>query len=102
MCAHMFATFEETPDPAKFKMKYWGAASYLQTGSKHDLKGRKHKSPKFIQELKQSAEILIGSRACIYGCSKLHYSLKEPEALKKPDNQGSIGSFVVNLSLCFF
>lgn len=34
MCAHMFATFEETADPAKFKMKYWGAASYLQTGSK--------------------------------------------------------------------
>lgn len=33
MCAHMFATFEETADPAKFKMKYWGAASYLQTGN---------------------------------------------------------------------
>ncbi|KAM6951270.1 retinol-binding protein 4 [Aplochiton taeniatus] len=31
-CANMFATFEETPDPAKFKMRYWGAASYLQTG----------------------------------------------------------------------
>lgn len=34
MCADMFATFEETADPAKFKMKYWGAAAYLQTGSK--------------------------------------------------------------------
>ncbi|KAF6735372.1 Retinol-binding protein 4-A [Oryzias melastigma] len=33
MCAHMFATFEDTPDPAKFRMKYWGAASYLQTGN---------------------------------------------------------------------
>jgi len=31
-CANMFATFEDTPDPAKFKMRYWGAASYLQTG----------------------------------------------------------------------
>lgn len=29
----MFATFEDTPDPAKFRMKYWGVASYLQTGS---------------------------------------------------------------------
>jgi len=34
MCADMLATFEVTPDPAKFRMKYWGAASYLQTGSK--------------------------------------------------------------------
>ncbi|KAM9424043.1 retinol-binding protein 4 [Pholidichthys leucotaenia] len=33
MCAHMFATFEDTADPAKFKMNYWGAASYLQTGN---------------------------------------------------------------------
>ncbi|XP_018554264.1 retinol-binding protein 4 [Lates calcarifer] len=33
MCADMLATFEETPDPAKFRMKYWGAASYLQTGN---------------------------------------------------------------------
>lgn len=33
MCAHMFATFEDTPDPAKLRMQYWGAASYLQTGS---------------------------------------------------------------------
>merc|ERR1712071_81556 len=32
MCANMFATFEDSPDPAKFKMRYWGAASYLQTG----------------------------------------------------------------------
>ncbi|XP_008275806.1 retinol-binding protein 4 [Stegastes partitus] len=33
MCAHMLATFEDTTDPAKFKMKYWGAAAYLQTGN---------------------------------------------------------------------
>ncbi|CDQ61604.1 retinol-binding protein 4 precursor [Oncorhynchus mykiss] len=33
MCANMFGTFEDTPDPAKFKMRYWGAASYLQTGN---------------------------------------------------------------------
>lgn len=32
MCAQMFGTFETTPDPAKFKMRYWGIASYLQTG----------------------------------------------------------------------
>lgn len=32
MCAHMFGTFEVTSDPAKFKMRYWGVASYLQTG----------------------------------------------------------------------
>ncbi|XP_076007956.1 retinol-binding protein 4 [Genypterus blacodes] len=32
VCANMFGTFETTPDPAKFKLKYWGAASYLQTG----------------------------------------------------------------------
>uniref|UniRef100_A0A3Q2QG01 Uncharacterized protein n=1 Tax=Fundulus heteroclitus TaxID=8078 RepID=A0A3Q2QG01_FUNHE len=32
-CAHMFATFEGSPGPAKFRMKYWGAASYLQTGN---------------------------------------------------------------------
>uniref|UniRef100_A0A668A793 Plasma retinol-binding protein II n=1 Tax=Myripristis murdjan TaxID=586833 RepID=A0A668A793_9TELE len=32
LCAHMFATFEDTYDPAKFKMKYWGAAANLQTG----------------------------------------------------------------------
>lgn len=28
----MFGTFEDTSDPAKFKMRYWGAAAYLQTG----------------------------------------------------------------------
>lgn len=32
MCAHMYGTFEDTTDPAKFKMRYWGIASYLQTG----------------------------------------------------------------------
>ncbi|XP_062858694.1 retinol-binding protein 4 [Trichomycterus rosablanca] len=32
MCAHMFASFDETADPAKSKLKYWGAASYLQSG----------------------------------------------------------------------
>ncbi|KAL4640059.1 retinol-binding protein 4 [Arapaima gigas] len=32
VCANMFATFEETDNPAKLKMKYWGAASYLETG----------------------------------------------------------------------
>ncbi len=34
MCANMFGTFEDTEDPARFKMKYWGAAAYLQTGCK--------------------------------------------------------------------
>ena len=33
MCADMMATFEATPDPAKFRMRYWGAASYLKTVS---------------------------------------------------------------------
>ncbi|XP_020498398.1 retinol-binding protein 4 [Labrus bergylta] len=33
LCADMYATFEDTVDPAKFKMKYWGATSYLQTGN---------------------------------------------------------------------
>ncbi|KAG8008707.1 Retinol-binding protein 4-A, partial [Nibea albiflora] len=33
MCAQMFATFEDTLDPAKFRMKYWGAATYLQSGN---------------------------------------------------------------------
>ncbi|XP_054624993.1 retinol-binding protein 4 [Dunckerocampus dactyliophorus] len=33
MCADMLATFEETSDPAKFRMRYWGVASYLQTGN---------------------------------------------------------------------
>ncbi|KPP74756.1 retinol-binding protein 4-B-like [Scleropages formosus] len=32
LCANMFATFEETDNPAKLKMKYWGAASYLENG----------------------------------------------------------------------
>ncbi|KAM3859964.1 retinol-binding protein 4 [Diretmus argenteus] len=32
VCANMFATFEDTTDPAKFRMKYWGAASSLQSG----------------------------------------------------------------------
>ncbi|XP_061088869.1 retinol-binding protein 4 [Conger conger] len=32
LCAKMHATFEDTADPAKFKMKYWGAAAHLQTG----------------------------------------------------------------------
>ncbi|KAG7492776.1 hypothetical protein MATL_G00017900 [Megalops atlanticus] len=32
LCANMFATFEDSDNPAKFKMRYWGAASYLQTG----------------------------------------------------------------------
>ncbi|XP_077407228.1 retinol-binding protein 4 [Vanacampus margaritifer] len=34
MCADMLATFHETGEPAKFKMRYWGVAAYLQTG--HD------------------------------------------------------------------
>ncbi|TKS89608.1 Retinol-binding protein 4-A [Collichthys lucidus] len=33
MCAQMLATFEETLDPAKFRMKYWGVANYLQSGN---------------------------------------------------------------------
>ncbi|XP_060884228.1 retinol-binding protein 4 [Labrus mixtus] len=33
LCADMYATFQDTADPAKFKMKYWGATSYLQTGN---------------------------------------------------------------------
>jgi len=32
MCAHMQATFRDTADPAKFGMKYWGVAAYLQKG----------------------------------------------------------------------
>ncbi|KAK3560183.1 hypothetical protein QTP86_034792 [Hemibagrus guttatus] len=31
-CANMFASFDETSDPAKFYLKYWGAAAYLQSG----------------------------------------------------------------------
>uniref|UniRef100_A0A0E9U664 Lipocalin/cytosolic fatty-acid binding domain-containing protein n=1 Tax=Anguilla anguilla TaxID=7936 RepID=A0A0E9U664_ANGAN len=33
LCANMFATFEDRTDPAKVKMKYWGAATYLQSGN---------------------------------------------------------------------
>uniref|UniRef100_H9GC82 Retinol binding protein 4 n=2 Tax=Anolis carolinensis TaxID=28377 RepID=H9GC82_ANOCA len=33
VCADMVGTFTETEDPAKFKMKYWGMASYLQKGN---------------------------------------------------------------------
>ncbi|KAM8876460.1 retinol-binding protein 4 [Synchiropus picturatus] len=33
MCANMFATFQETADPAKFRMRYWGVAEYLQKGN---------------------------------------------------------------------
>ncbi|XP_061562136.1 retinol-binding protein 4 [Phycodurus eques] len=33
MCADMLATFEETPEPAKFRMKYRGVAAYLQSGN---------------------------------------------------------------------
>lgn len=33
MCAQMYATFENTDNPAKFTMRYWGEAPYLQTGS---------------------------------------------------------------------
>ncbi|XP_065098792.1 retinol-binding protein 4 [Paramisgurnus dabryanus] len=32
LCANMFGTFENTEHPAKFKLRYWGAASYLQSG----------------------------------------------------------------------
>ncbi|KAK2098688.1 DNA-binding proteins Bright/BRCAA1/RBP1 and proteins containing BRIGHT domain [Saguinus oedipus] len=33
VCADMVGTFTDTEDPAKFKMKYWGVASFLQKGS---------------------------------------------------------------------
>lgn len=33
VCADMVGTFTDTEDPAKFKMKYWGVASFLQRGS---------------------------------------------------------------------
>lgn len=33
VCADMVGTFTDTQDPAKFKMKYWGVASFLQKGS---------------------------------------------------------------------
>ncbi|KAM9197491.1 retinol-binding protein 4 isoform 2-T2 [Dugong dugon] len=32
-CATMVGTFTDTEDPAKFKMKYWGIASFLQKGN---------------------------------------------------------------------
>ncbi|XP_017559956.1 retinol-binding protein 4 [Pygocentrus nattereri] len=31
-CANMFGSLEDTSDPAKFKLRYWGAAAYLQSG----------------------------------------------------------------------
>ncbi|XP_026877681.2 retinol-binding protein 4 [Electrophorus electricus] len=31
-CAQMFSTLEKSSDPAKFKLRYWGATAYLQTG----------------------------------------------------------------------
>lgn len=33
-CANMFGSLEDTENPAKFKLRYWGAAAYLQTGCK--------------------------------------------------------------------
>uniref|UniRef100_K7FA38 Retinol-binding protein 4-like n=1 Tax=Pelodiscus sinensis TaxID=13735 RepID=K7FA38_PELSI len=33
VCADMVGSFTDTEDPAKFKMKYWGVASYLQKGN---------------------------------------------------------------------
>ncbi|XP_074089445.1 retinol-binding protein 4 [Macrotis lagotis] len=33
VCADMVGTFTDTEDPAKFKMKYWGMASFLQRGN---------------------------------------------------------------------
>lgn len=35
----MVGTFTDTEDPAKFKMKYWGVASFLQKGSKESASG---------------------------------------------------------------
>jgi len=35
LCARMFASFEDTDNPAKFRMKYWGAAANLQSGDDH-------------------------------------------------------------------
>uniref|UniRef100_A0A8C8RZG2 Retinol binding protein 4 n=1 Tax=Pelusios castaneus TaxID=367368 RepID=A0A8C8RZG2_9SAUR len=32
VCADMIGSFTDTEDPAKFKMKYWGVASFLQRG----------------------------------------------------------------------
>ncbi|XP_062927776.1 retinol-binding protein 4 isoform X1 [Mobula hypostoma] len=33
VCAEMMGTFNNTANPAKFKLKYWGAAEYLQKGN---------------------------------------------------------------------
>ncbi|TRZ25452.1 hypothetical protein HGM15179_001511 [Zosterops borbonicus] len=33
VCADMIGSFTDTEDPAKFKMKYWGVASFLQKGN---------------------------------------------------------------------
>uniref|UniRef100_A0A8C8ZD56 Retinol-binding protein n=1 Tax=Prolemur simus TaxID=1328070 RepID=A0A8C8ZD56_PROSS len=33
VCADMVGTFTDTEDSAKFKMKYWGVASFLQKGN---------------------------------------------------------------------
>ncbi|XP_019358165.1 PREDICTED: retinol-binding protein 4 [Gavialis gangeticus] len=33
VCADMIGSFTDTEDPAKFKMKYWGVAAYLQRGN---------------------------------------------------------------------
>ncbi|XP_006113250.3 retinol-binding protein 4 isoform X1 [Pelodiscus sinensis] len=33
VCADMVGSFTDTEDPAKFKMKYWGVASFLQKGN---------------------------------------------------------------------
>lgn len=35
VCADMVGTFTDTEHPAKFKMKYWGVASFLQRGSEY-------------------------------------------------------------------
>lgn len=48
VCADMVGTFTDTEDPAKFKMKYWGVASFLQRGSEYSaqwdcLGGEAHK-----------------------------------------------------------
>uniref|UniRef100_UPI00398EFFA5 retinol-binding protein 4 isoform X2 n=1 Tax=Pristiophorus japonicus TaxID=55135 RepID=UPI00398EFFA5 len=32
VCAEMMGTFNNTEDPAKFRLKYWGAAEHLQKG----------------------------------------------------------------------
>lgn len=45
MCADMIGTFTETENPAKFKMKYWGVASYLQKGSEYTRKKACYSEP---------------------------------------------------------